>query len=399
MKKFFWLLLITAISVSCTKKPVELQNGIWRGILLTKDSSKIPFNFEVKKEGQNSVIEIITGSERMRVDSLVRKGDSLFVEMPLFGTRFELLLTQDEMRGELVRSKYRMPFVAYPNQPYRFASKISPDSVSVQGRWLVTLDNDTLIGEFVEENGVVTGSFLTPTGDYRFFEGIHTDAGKLSMSCFDGGFIRLFTADVEGKDTLKNIVMHSGYESISAGSAVRKEDAKLPDAFSITGLKNGYKTLGFSFPDSDGNMISLADESLKGKVVVLQISGSWCPNCFDESVFLAGLWNKYNPSVDVLCLSFERSEDFQKARTEALKLKSAAKIPYRMLITGKTPSQVKDALPELDNFRSFPTTIVIDKKGVVRKIHSGFSGPGTGVHYKSFVEEFTKLIEELIKEK
>ncbi len=192
--------------------------------------------------------------------------------------------------------------------------------------------------------------------------------------------------------------MHSGYEGISVGSAVRKEDAVLPDAYSVTGLKKGYKTLGFSFPDSDGNMTSLADESLKGKVVILQISGSWCPNCFDESVFLAGLWNKFNPSIDVLCLSFERSEDFQKAKSEAMKLKSVAKIPYRMLITGKTPSQVQDALPELDNFRSFPTTIVIDKKGTVRKIHSGFSGPGTGVHYRSFVQEFTKFIEELIGE-
>ncbi len=399
MKKFFCLLLITVLALSCAKKPVELRSGIWRGILLTKDSSKIPFNFEVKYEGNSSVIEIITGSERMRVDSLERRGDSLFVEMPLFGTRFELLLTNDEMRGELVRRKYRMPFVAYPDQPYRFASKISPDSVSVQGRWLVTLDSDTIIGEFVEEKGVVTGSFLTPTGDYRFFEGIHTDEGKLSLSCFDGGFIRLFTADVTGKDTIKNITMHSGYEGISTGSAVRKEDAQLPDAYSITGLKNGYKTLGFSFPDSDGNMVALTDESLKGKVVILQISGSWCPNCFDESVFLADMWNKYNPSIDVLCLSFERSEDFQKARIEAMRLKSAAKIPYRMLITGKTPSQVKDALPELDNFKSFPTTIVIDKKGIVRKIHSGFSGPGTGVHYRSFVKEFTALIEELIKEK
>ncbi|MEA5004783.1 MAG: TlpA disulfide reductase family protein [Rikenellaceae bacterium] len=399
MKKFFCLLLITVLALSCAKKPVELRSGIWRGILLTKDSSKIPFNFEVKYEGNSSVIEIITGSERMRVDSLERRGDSLFVEMPLFGTRFELLLTNDEMRGELVRSKYRMPFVAYPDQPYRFASKISPDSVSVQGRWLVTLDSDTIIGEFVEEKGVVTGSFLTPTGDYRFFEGIHTDEGKLSLSCFDGGFIRLFTADVTGKDTIKNITMHSGYEGISTGSAERKEDAQLPDAYSITGLKNGYKTLGFSFPDSDGNMVALTDESLKGKVVILQISGSWCPNCFDESVFLADMWNKYNPSIDVLCLSFERSEDFQKARIEAMRLKSTAKIPYRMLITGKTPSQVKDALPELDNFKSFPTTIVIDKKGIVRKIHSGFSGPGTGVHYRSFVKEFTALIEELIKEK
>ncbi len=203
MKRFFWLLLITAISFSCARKPVEVRDGLWRGILLTKDSSKIPFNFELKTEGDSSVIEIITGTERLRVENMERKGDSLFVEMPLFGTRFELLLTQDEMRGELIRSKYRMPFVAYPDQPYRFASKITPDSVSVQGRWLVTLDKDTIIGEFVEDKGVVTGSFLTPTGDYRFFEGIHTEGGKLSMSCFDGGFIRLFTADVKGRTLLK----------------------------------------------------------------------------------------------------------------------------------------------------------------------------------------------------
>jgi len=390
-------MLILVLAASCTHKPAEFKNGIWRGFLMTKDSAMIPFNFEVKPEGDSVVIEIITGNNRLRVDDIERRGDSLLINMPLFSSRFELLITGEELRGSLVRSKYTMPFVAFPDQPYRFAQQVIPSEVSVQGRWLVILDKDTLIGEFEENKGIVTGSFLTPTGDYRYFEGIHNAEGKLSMSCFDGGFIRLFTADVVGKDTLSNIMMHSGYESIAEGSAIRKEDARLPDAYSVTGLRKGLRTLGFSFPDTEGNQVSLADESLKGKVVVLQISGSWCPNCLDESLFLTELWNKYQPALDVLCLAFERADDYESARSEALKLKAAAKIPYRMLITGHTPSGVKDALPELENFKSFPTTIVIDKSGAVRKIHSGFSGPGTGIHYKKFVTEFTALVEDLMK--
>jgi hypothetical protein len=47
---------------------------------------------------------------------------------------------------------------------------------------------------------------------------------------------------------------------------------------------------------------------------------------------------------------------------------------------------------------AFPTTIFIDKKGQVRHIHTGFSGPGTGKYYDQYVEEFNRLIDKLVSE-
>ena len=400
MKKFIFPLVICAlILASCGTKKAQLTPGVWRAVLLTSDSTEIPFNFELKISPSDTTIEIITGESRYEVKDIKMAGDSLFIEMPLFSSRFALGFTKEGLSGNFIRTSYTMPVTAVPNTGWRFTEKPQTPSFSAAGRWLVKLGENEIIGEFAEANGKVTGSFLTPSGDYRFFEGLVTSENKLMLSCFDGGFIRLFTADMVSNDSLSNIKMYSGFKSLEEGTAVRKEDAQLPDAYAITGMKKGYKTLGFSFPNLDGKAVSLKDEKFANKVVVVQISGSWCPNCLDESKFLAGVYEKYKPSLEIVCLAFERPEGFDAARAEAMKLVSVAKIPYEVLISGFTPSKIKEALPELENFRAFPTTIIIDKKGNVRKIHSGFSGPGTGVHYTNFVKEFDTFVEELIAEK
>lgn len=400
MKKIIFSLVIgTLILASCGTKKTQLVAGVWRATLLTSDSTEIPFNFELKMSEADTTIDIITGESRYEVKDIKMAGDSLFIQMPLFSSRFALALTKEGLSGNFIRTSYTMPVKAVPNTNWRFTEQPQTPSFSAAGRWLVKLGEEEIIGEFVETNGKITGSFLTPSGDYRFFEGIVTSENKLEMSCFDGGFVRLFTADIVSKDSLANVKMHSGFKSLEEGAAVRKEDAQLPDAYAITGMKKGYKTLGFSFPNLDGKAVTLKDEKFANKVVVIQISGSWCPNCLDESKFLAEVYEKYKPSVEIICLAFERPESFDAAKTEVMKLVNVAKIPYEVLVTGYTPSKVKEALPELENFKAFPTTVVIDKKGIVRKIHSGFSGPGTGIHYTNFVKEFDTFVEELIAEK
>ena len=47
----------------------------------------------------------------------------------------------------------------------------------------------------------------------------------------------------------------------------------------------------------------------------------------------------------------------------------------------------------------FATSIFIDKWGNVRRIHTGFSGPGTGKYYEEFVEDFNLFVNKLINEK
>ena len=401
MKKISLFLLLIAgfLFLSCGKKNV-LTPGIWRATLLTEHSVEIPFNFDLELLPSDTLMYIITGSDRYKVTDIKMVGDSMFINLPLFSAKFALLLENGTLHGQFIRSSYTMPVTMVPGEANRF--KVTKGDISkAVGRWLVTLNtrNGTreIIGEFEEFDGKITGSFLTPTGDYRLFEGTVDQNNQLMISSFDGSFVRLFTAQING-DQLDNIKMYSGNNALEEGSAVKSPNVELPDAYSVTGLKKGYKSLGFSFPNLNGVSVSLKDERFKNKVVVLQISGSWCPNCLDESRFLMEMYHKYAPKIDILCLAFERTTDFAEAKQEAMKLANTAGITYDVLITAHNTSQVQTALPELENFRAFPTTIIVDKKGEVRQIHSGFSGPGTGIHYRNYVKEFEEFIGGLFLE-
>ncbi|WRQ32706.1 TlpA disulfide reductase family protein [Bacteroidales bacterium MB20-C3-3] len=399
MKRLVFLIVaFVAIASACTRGGSELNSGVWRAALYTSDSTEIPFNFNLVFNEGDTLMEILTGDNIYTVKEVSRRGDSLFVTMPLFSSGFSLAIHDGIMEGKFIRATYNMDVKAWPGIGKRFLTEPSESSSLISGRWLINLGEREIIGEFSENSGRVTGSFLTPSGDYRFFEGVLDQSGELMLSCFDGGFIRLFKAKLEGIDSLSDVKLYSGFNNLESGYGKRSENAELPDAYAVTGMKKGYATFGFSFPDLNGKAVSLKDDRFKDKVVILQISGSWCPNCLDESKFLAEMKSRYEPSLEVVALAFERSEEYSEAKGEAMKLVEAAGINYDVLLTGHSPSRLKEALPELDNFKAFPTTVYIDKKGNVRRIHSGFNGPGTGVHYKKFSEEFTLFIENLIAE-
>ena len=45
---------------------------------------------------------------------------------------------------------------------------------------------------------------------------------------------------------------------------------------------------------------------------------------------------------------------------------------------------------------SYPSTFFVDRDGIVRAVHAGFSGPDTGEHYEALVNEFRANIEEIL---
>jgi peroxiredoxin len=132
----------------------------------------------------------------------------------------------------------------------------------------------------------------------------------------------------------------------------------------------------------------------------LQILGTWCPNCMDESKFLAPWYQKNKErGVEVLGLSFEKTNTMAIDGPKIENMKKRFKIGYPIVLAGSTAAGQADlALPQLNHVMGFPTSIVIDKKGVVRHIHTGFSGPGTGGYYLEWVDEFNKLIDQLLAE-
>lgn len=403
------LMLVGAFCLSSCTRPAGLQTGIWRATLKTQSGPEIPFNFEVKDSAGRKVLFVLNAAERLQVDSIKEGNDSVFIRMPLFDSEIRAAYTSAGLRGKWIKHRSNidipMEFSAEHGLAKRFLMAGKPEKgLNLSGRWSASFvssdgkDTTLAVAEFVQEGARLTGSFLTTTGDFRFLEGM-VDGRKLFLSTFDGSHASLFTASVKN-NVIADGRFYSGLSAVDNWAAQRDEHAMLPDAYSLTSLKSGENDINFSFPDLEGNPVALTDARFKNKVVVLQFLGSWCPNCMDETAFMAPLYDKYaSRGLEVIGLAYERTEDRERSKRSVSELRDRYKIAYPLLLTGYTPKDVLKSMPALANFKAFPTTIIIDKKGEVRKIHTGFSGPGTGKHYLEFVAEFTRSIESLLKER
>jgi thiol-disulfide isomerase/thioredoxin len=378
----------------------KLRIGTWRGTLKNSAGYELPFNFMVANVAGHQQLTVMNAGERLKVTDIKSKGDSVFIHMPLFDSEFKLKMGAGNLKGFWIRHlgdhDSQMEFTAKPNTAYRFFKTDEKPAFNISGRWSATFGDGTsgrekLVGEFKQTGSKLTGTFLSTSGDYRYLEG--TVAGKkLYLSCFDGGHAYLFMGNIADSKTITDGKEYAALSSQDKWSAIKDDNAKLPDAYSLTALKPGYKKVA-----------SLSDARFKNKVIIVQILGSWCPNCMDETnFFVSNYYKKYHPKgVEIIGLAYERTTDFAKSQRTLQQLKAHFKIPYTLLITGYTPAKgdPEKSLPMLADFKGFPSTIIIDKKGEVRKIHTGFSGPGTGEHYTEFATEFDKLTDELLAEK
>ncbi|HLY70072.1 MAG TPA: TlpA disulfide reductase family protein, partial [Puia sp.] len=296
-----------------------------------------------------------------------------------------------------------MPLHADYLQDFRFPVSPHPTTINVSGRWAAKFwsdnSNDTTptVGEFIQHGNEVTGTFLDPTGDYRYLQGV-VDGDSLKLSTFDGGHAYLFTAKIAGD---KMYGSHfSGPVFRNNWFAKRDDNARLPDEFTLTKMKPGKSRLKFFYKDIDGRMISLKDNRYKNKVVLVQIMGSWCPNCMDETALLTKLYDEYkNKGVEVIGLAYERSTNFRRSQKSLRNFQKRFNVHYEILITGVSVNdslRAQKTLPQLEDIVGFPTTIFIGKSGNVEKIHTGFNGPGTGIHYDEQKKEFYGIVDELL---
>ncbi len=407
---FFTVVLCYAQSKPTTTSCI-IKTGIWRGVLKLNDSTEVPFNFEVKAhhELESALsIDIINADEHIETKevSFNAKGDSVFIKMPVFNSEFRLKSGCESLTGVWInRSRAEavsIPFKATYNESRRFlfSEKTHP---LIKERWKVTFEPGTKdeyfsVGMFQTINNKVTGTFTTETGDYRYLQGFSDDK-KFIVSCFDGAHAYVFVADRKN-GALVNGHFYSGKSGHEKWIAVPDETFELRDPYTLTALKPGYSKIDFSFKNLEGKTVSLSDEKFKNKVIIVQLTGSWCPNCMDETKFLSGFYDEYkNKGMEVIALAFERSTDFSKSVSNVTRLKTRFNATYEFLITEKTgKDQASEALPMINGIMAFPTTIYIDKKGAVRKIYTGFNGPATGEKYTTYVQETRALIDRLLNE-
>jgi thiol-disulfide isomerase/thioredoxin len=222
----------------------------------------------------------------------------------------------------------------------------------------------------------------------------------MQLSTFDGNHAYIFTASKQADGSLMG-EFYSGKTHMEFWEATKNENAALADPESLTYLKKGFEKIEFSFPDVDKKAVTLNDEKYKNKVVILQLFGTWCPNCMDETKFLAP-WYRDNKDrgVEIIGLAYERKDDFTYASERVKKMIDKLNVPYDFVIAGtNNKEKASETLPQLNRVVAFPTTIFIGKDGKVKKIHTGFSGPGTGIYYDQFVQHFNETVNELLNEK
>ena len=397
--------LITALNFCCTTSE-ELPFGIWRRVLKTDSGVEIPFNLEVSESYDARIVYLINGKERLKVDEVIINQDSVFFKFKLFDSEIKAKRTSSGLTGKWIKrladKNTEMNFTAQPGTKWRFFSSSETNKSNLSGRWATvfksTTSKDTTIavGEFSQLNEKLTGTFLTATGDYRYLEGT-ISKNKVYLSAFDESSAYLFTGDLAGDTVVANGLFYSGVSSVKKWAAKKDDKTKLPDGEEITKLKSAQDPLSFSFPDLNGKKVALSDERFKNKIVIIQFLGSWCPNCMDETAYLTSFYDKYNDKgVEIIGLAYERTDDFNRSRERVLQLKERFNIKYPLLLTGYTNKEVLKSLPQLEKFKAFPTTLVLDKKGLVKRIYSGFSGPGTGQHYQNFIKEFEAEITDLL---
>jgi len=406
MRKLFFVILSGLVLCCSDDKKIELSEGIWLMELDISDKEVLPFNFDLSRsEAGVYSMEIYNAEEKIIFDEIEILGDSIVIRPPVFAGYMAGKFTENKITGQFIKEDLDriVPFNATYSVKDRFKQPIS-SAKNVSGIWETEFSQGTeesymAKGIFKQVGDKVAGTFRTTTGDYRYLDGV-VIGDSLKVSAFDGAHAFLFTAKIT--DATLNGIFYSGNHFKEPFVARRNEAFELPNADSLTFLKKGYDKLAFSFPDGDGNMISLEDERFKDKVILVQIMGTWCPNCLEETKFYVDFLKK-NPEMDleVIALAFEYAKTKESAFKSISRLKERIKMEYPILLAQFGTSDKKKAqekLPMLNHVISYPTTIYIDKKGTVRKIHTGFNGSATGEKHVQFKKEFKKFVGNLLAE-
>jgi thiol-disulfide isomerase/thioredoxin len=388
----------------------ELKTGEWTGYLQLNDTTSLFFKCRVKKnvlEKSGITIEIINANESIPLVSSMRNdNDSIEFTFPNFNSLLILLPKGNNALSGYWKNKnkgenYVIPCSINYGYTFRFPFNTKPSTTALlSGKWESTFSPNTTheeksIGLFKQEKNIVTGTFLTETGDYRFLDG-NVFQNKLYLSCFDGSHAFLFTANINNNEIKGQFYSGKHYNT--------EWVAKRNDAFSLTHpdsltKHDPSKNFSFTFNGLDGKVFTYPNEAYKDKVVVIQIMGTWCPNCMDEIVFLKELYNKYHTEgLEIISIAYETGTNPEQHIKQITKLIERKDLSHQFLLGGTANKKLaSEHFNSLNKVMSFPTTIFIDKTGKIQKIHTGFNGPGTGELYEQFTKETTGFVKKLLE--
>lgn len=396
-------IILAMILVSCNHKH-EGITGPYRGILHSPGGA-LAFPIGITRSGNKLGGFVVNGRDTIPFTSVTQKGDSLHMNFSYYDSHLDAKIDADgNLTGRWHRRSsvkdFGLPFTAVKGISYRYPSSTSSSGV-FNGQWpTVFTESDghsyPATGEFQTENGKLTGTFLTETGDFRYLAGTYTDS-TLTLSTFDGSHAYLITARLQSDGSLKG---NSWYANTDHSTWIAHRGAnQLRNPFTINKIDPAHPDIEFSLPDLEGKTITANDPKFKNKSIMLYLFGTWCPNCSDEAAMIRKMYDKYHAKgVDFIGVSYEYSGNFKKDIVMVRRYKKRFHVPWTLLYGGKASADVvQKTLPFLDKLVSYPTTFFANRRHRIVAIHVGFNGPGTGKYYKKEIQAFTEKLDAISK--
>jgi thiol-disulfide isomerase/thioredoxin len=392
------------VYVSLALAPLSIAqslSGLWDATVKVKNL-EVPFRFEISGDGSKIAGTFFNGDAKFVSSSGTHTGGHLAINWDYTASKLEATVHDGVLEGIYYRAG-RDAKTGYPFQARRFVpSPLTTDEVpSIAGLWVIPTHSDK--GEsawqfIVRQSGPeVTAAILRIDGDTGALQGTYKD-GKFVLSHFSGARPSVLEVKLLPDGTL-DILQNRTAKFIAIRSAEAKAKG-LPeptDPSKHTSVKDPTKPFTFALNDLNGNRITNEDARFRGKVVLINITGSWCPNCHDEAPFLAALYRKYHAQgLEIVALSFEEADQLK----DPVRLRAFVQrygIEYTVLVGGE-PSEAKDKLAQAVNWNSWPTTFFIGRDGLVRGAHAGFPSSGSGELFAQAKEDFEAKVERLLAE-
>jgi len=393
--------LLAAIPlVLITTAGAQSINGLWDATIKI-NGVETPFKLELSGSGTNVTGSFFNGDDRFASTKGRFDKGLLVLEWDYYASKLEATLKDGVFEGQYAGTRrMKGPFPIHATR----ASVMKPVYLvgpSIDGVW--EIPNKSGKGEkawrliIQQHGGPVTAAILRVDGDTGAIEGSWRD-GKFVLSHFDGARAHLLEITPAKDGTLD--ILQDGSTKLTAYRPAAARAKGLPeptDPTQHTSVKDPKEPFRFSYPDLSGKLVANTDARFKGKVVLVEVTGSWCPNCHYEAPFLAELYRKYKGrGLEIVSLSFEEADQLKDpTRLRAFIKKYGLEFP---VLLGGDPDEAAAKLTQAVNWNSWPTTFFLDKKGLVRRVHAGFPSQGSGDLYGQAKEEFSVEVGRLLAE-
>lgn len=374
-------------------------HGPWRAALDLAGGT-LEFGLTISRTGPTLSGTLCNGTACQSFSAVHWVGDSLVLELGDYAASIAVVARGDSLHGRYHNVGRRGPRTI-PLRAARGAWRGGPAPEALVGRWHAWFqsgfEQTPRILEFRNGPLGLEGTVISNSGDYGLFAG-RAEGGRFSMGHFDGSFVYLLEGRLEG-DTLRG-AFHAGLRTRTEFLATRATGA--PHLTPPTAVTAADTTAPFalSFPDLAGRPVALTDPRFRGKVVLVDLFGTWCPTCHDAAPALVALYRDLAPrGLEVVGVAFEVTGDTAQDAPLVRRYRDKFGIPFPLLLGGVSEAEAISALlPQLAGFTAYPTTIFLGRDGRVRRIHAGFYGPATGAQHRALVAEFRREVERLLAE-